>query len=99
MEYEEKYKEDITQYVHIVKRFNTLTEYDIAGAYSLMKESFQVAERWSKIRYDIKKDLKRGEKAAFKERLDDMCKYLREISTTSRMIWNQARKSYERSGE
>lgn len=49
MEYEEKYKEDITQYVHIVKKFNLLTEYDIAGAYSLMKESFQVAERWSKI--------------------------------------------------
>lgn len=99
MEYEDKYKEDIEQYIQVVKRFNELTEYDISGAYHLMKQSFGVCERWSKIRYDIKKDLKRGEKAAFKERLDDMCKYLKEISTTSRMIWNQARKNYERNGE
>ncbi|MDP4146085.1 MAG: hypothetical protein Q8936_16615 [Bacillota bacterium] len=92
MNYEEMYQEDVKLYVNIKKRFEVLQETDIAGAFQLMKDAYVVAERWAKIKYDIKKDLKRGEGAAFKERLDDMCKYLKEIATTSRMIWNNGNK-------
>lgn len=96
MNYEKMYEEDIRLYVNIIKKFEIIQENDIAGAYQLMKDSYVVAERWNKIKYDIKKELKRGEEVAFKERLDDMCKYLREIATTSRMIWNNAKKDLER---
>lgn len=96
MNYENMYEEDKKQYVGIVKRFEKLQENDIAGAYALMKDAYVVAERWSKIKYDIKKGLKRGQESALKERIDEMCRYLREIATTSRQIWNNAKKELER---
>ena len=64
---------------------------DIKGAYRLMLDSLQAYNRWSKIKLDIKKDLGRGEKAALKDRLEEICKYLKEVHITSRMIWNKAK--------
>lgn len=86
-EYTKKYEEDIRQFNSVVKRFGTLKENDIDGAFSLMKDTIQFFNRWSLIKYEVKKGLKRGEGAAFKERLEDMCRYLKEVETTSRIIW------------
>jgi len=86
-EYAKKYEEDIRQFNSVVKRFGTLKENDVDGAFRLMKDTIQFFNRWSLIKYEVKKELKRGEGAAFKERLEDMCKYLKEVETTSRMIW------------
>lgn len=91
MNYEEQYKRDTEQFNSIVKRFEGLTENDIAGAFRLSKDALQVYNRWSKIKCDIKKDLGRGEKAALKERLEEMTKYLKEVSVTSRMVWRYAK--------
>ena len=76
---------------NIVKRYEEIQENDISGAFKLMLDSLQAYNRWSKIKLDIKKDLGRGEKAALKDRLEEICKYLKEAHITSRMIWNKAK--------
>lgn len=90
-DYEKMYKEESLQFSNIVNRFQIIQENDIHGAYKLMIESLQSYNRWSKIKLDIKKDLGRGEKAALKERLNEICRYLKEIHVTCRMIWKYAR--------
>ena len=91
MNYEEQYKEEVKLFNSIYNRFNNIQENDVAGAYRLMLDSFQAYNRWSKIKCDIKKELGRGEKAAIKDRLEEMCKYLKEVAVTSRMIWKSAK--------
>ena len=99
MSFEDEYKEEALQYINIVKRFATLQENDIREAYKLMIDSLQAYNRWSKIKLDIKKDLARGEKAALKDRLEEICKYLKEVHTTSRMIWNKAKDDFNNNKE
>ena len=91
MNYEEQYKQEVQIFNNIYKRFNNLKENDVVGAYRLMLDSFQAYNRWSKIKCDIKKSLGRGENAAIKDRLEEMCKYLKEVAVTSRMIWKSAK--------
>ena len=90
-ENEEQYKQEARQFNNIVKRFEMLQETDIVDAYSLMKDSLQAYNRWSKIKQDIKKDLRKGEMASLKERLEEMCKYLKEVHTVARMTWKCAK--------
>lgn len=91
MNYEEQYKQEVKLFNSISNRFEKIQENDILGAYRLMLDSLQAYNRWSKIKCDIKKDLGRGEKAAIKDRLEEICKYLKEVAVTSRMIWKYAR--------
>ena len=91
MNYEEQYKEEVKLFNSIYNRFNNIQENDVVGSYRLMIDSFQAYNRWSKIKCDIKKELGRGEKAAIKDRLEEICKYLKEVAVTSRMIWKSAR--------
>ena len=91
MNYEEQYKQEVKLFNNISNRFEKIQENDVAGAYRLMMDAFQAYNRWSKIKCDIKKDLGRGEKAAIKDRLEEMCRYLKEVSVTSRMIWKYAK--------
>lgn len=91
MNYEELYKQEIKLFNSIYNRFNSIKENDVVGAYRLMIDSFQAYNRWSKIKCDIKKDLGRGEKTAIKDRLEETCKYLKEVAVTSRMIWKSAK--------
>lgn len=91
MEYEKQYYQEALIFNNIVKRYEEIQENDISGAFKLMKDSLQAYNRWSKIKLDIKKDLGRGEKAALKDRLEEICKYLKEVHTTSRMIWSKAK--------
>ena len=95
MGYEEQYKQEATQFNNIVKRFEMLQETDIVDAYSLMKDSLQAYNRWSKIKQDIKKDLRKGEMAALKERLEEMTRYLKEVHTVSRMTWKCAKDDFK----
>ena len=94
MSYEEEYLQDAKIFNSIVNRFEKLQENDVLGAYSLSKDALQVYNRWSKIKCDIKKDLGRGEKAALKDRLEEMCKYLKEVSVTARMVWRYAKDDF-----
>lgn len=91
MEYEKIYKQEVIIFNNIVKRYSTLQENDIEAAYKLMIDALQCYNRWSKIKCDIKKDFGRGQLSATKARLEEMCRYLKEVHTTSRMIWARAK--------
>lgn len=91
MNYEEQYNQEAALFNSIVTRFENLNENDIAGAFKVTKDSLQVYNRWSKIKCDVKKELGRGEQAALKDRLEEMCKYLKEVHITSRMIWSKGK--------
>lgn len=67
-----------------------MQEHDSVTAYKLMIDALQQYNRWSKIRGDIRKDLGRGEQPQLKDRLEEMCKYLKEIHITARMVWKNA---------
>ncbi|MGL5084937.1 MAG: hypothetical protein ACRC68_04345 [Clostridium sp.] len=95
MKYEEIYSKEVKMFNDIVSRYEAIQENDIYGAYKLMKESLQSYNRWSKIKCDIRKDLGRGEGTAIKNRLEEMCKYLKEVHTTARMIWSRAKDEYK----
>ncbi|WP_027099333.1 hypothetical protein [Clostridium paraputrificum] len=99
MDYEKQYLQEVKLFNSIVTRFETLQENDIVGAFKLTKDALQVYNRWSKIKCDIKKDLGRGEKAALKDRLEEMCKYLKEVAVTSRMVWKYAREDIRNNRE
>ncbi len=87
MSYEVKYKEEVDILNAIVKRYSIIQENDIVEAFKLMKDSLQAYNRWSYIRCEYRKLLKRGEKTEEKDRLEDICRYLKEVHTNSRMIW------------
>ena len=99
MDYEKEYLQDAKLFNSIVTRFENLQENDIEGAYNLTKDAFQVYNRWSKIKCDIKKELGRGEKAALKDRLEEMCKYLKEVGVTSRMVWKYSKEDLKSNKE
>ena len=87
MSYEVKYKEEVDILNAIVKRYSIIQENDIVESFKLMKDSLQAYNRWSYIRCEYRKLLKRGEKTEEKDRLEDICRYLKEVHTNSRMIW------------
>lgn len=91
MDYQNIYNQEVKIYNEISRKFDTLTEEDIAGAYELMKESIQAYNRWSQIKYEVKKELKRGEATALKERLEEICIYLKHIHTSTKSTWLKAR--------
>jgi nicotinamide mononucleotide adenylyltransferase len=84
------YEEDTKQYNSIVQRYSNLSENDITGAFKLMKDSLLVFNRWSYIRAEYRKELKRGEKTEQKDKLEDMLRFLKEVHTDSRMLWKNA---------
>ena len=87
--------DDINLFNSIIKRFEGLQENDILSAYNLTKDSLQAYNRWSKVKHDIKKDLRRGEQPHLKDRLEEMCKYIKEVSITSRMVWKYAKEDFK----
>ena len=89
--FEEKYNQELQQFDNIYNGLETLTEEDITGAFNLAKESIQAYNRWSYIKYDIQKDLKRGQLTATKERLEEMCTYLKHVYTFTKSIWLKAK--------
>jgi hypothetical protein len=91
MSYQEIYKEDGRLFNDIVNRYKKLQENDGQEAFQLMKDSWEVFNRWSFIRADYRKGLKRGEKSEEKDRIEDICRFLKEVHTDARMIWKCAR--------
>ena len=91
MNYEKEYQEEVKILNDIYSRYDKLSEEDIAGAFQLQKDAIQAYFRWSNIKYDIKKDLKRGQATAIKERLEDICSYLKYIYTSSKSVWLKAK--------
>lgn len=90
MNYKEQYRQDVIQYNSILNRYRNLKEDDILRAFNLMKDSVMVLERWSSIKEEYKKLLKRGEKVAEKERINDMYKILQNIHDDTKAIWKDA---------
>lgn len=72
MDYEKIYIEEVKIFNDISRKYDDLLEEDIAGAFELQKESLQAYNRWSNIKYNIKKELKRGQATATKERLEEI---------------------------
>lgn len=91
MDYENIYDQEVKLFNLIVEQYNVLQESDIESAYKLMRDSLQSYNRWSKIKYDIKKCSGRGEATAIKNRLEEICRYLKEVHITSRMIWSRGK--------
>ena len=91
MDLEKVYPEEIKILNDIYSRNDNLVEEDIEGAFELQKESIQAYNRWSNIKYSIKKELKRGQATATKERLEEICIYLKHIHTVTKAIWLKAR--------
>jgi uncharacterized membrane protein len=89
------YTEDAKQFTNIIQRYNLLRENDTMSAYTLMKDSLQVFNRWSEIREEITKSLKRGEDSAVKKRLEDKLRILIEIHTDARIIFNRSKKEMD----
>lgn len=90
----EEYQEEVKLFNHIYNNFNNLNENDTNGAYKLMIMALQCYNRWSKIRCDYRKGKGRGEGAETKDRLEEMCKYLKEIHITCRMVWKNGLDDY-----
>ena len=90
MDYKQQYDKEIILYNSLLNRYRNLKEDDILGAFNLMKDSITVLNRWSVIKEDYKKLLKRGEKAAEKERINDMYKILQNIHDDVKAIWRDA---------
>lgn len=84
------YPQDILQYANILNRFKRLTETNPREAYRLSIDALVVYDRWSYIKLEIKKNLKRGEKAELKDRLKEMCDFLKEVAVISRMVWKNS---------
>lgn len=95
MNYKGQYKQDVILYNSVVNRYRNLKENDILGAYQLMKDSHILSERWSVIREEYRKLLKRGEKSEEKDRLEDMYRFLKEVHTDSRMVWKYAKEGFK----
>lgn len=89
-----RYEKEVEILNEIVRLYDIIKEDDITGAFHLMKYSLQAFNRWSVIRCEYRKGLKRGEKTEEKDRLEDICRYLKEVHTNSRMIWKYAKESY-----
>ena len=99
MDYKGLYPEDGKLFIDIGSRYKTLQETDGEGAFKLMKDSWEVFNRWSFIRAEYRKGLKRGEKSEEKDRIEDICRFLKEVHTDARMIWKSAREDLRENRE
>lgn len=90
-ELKNKYPDDVIQLGNIISRYKNLNENNISGAFHLMQDSLQSYYRWSKIRFDIKKNLKRGEKPELKDYLENILRYLIECHTDCRILYKNGR--------
>lgn len=89
------YEQDTKQFSNIIERYKLLRENDTLSAYNLMKDSLQVFNRWSEIREEVTKSLKRGESSEIKKRLEDKLRVLIEIHTDSRIIFSRSKKEMD----
>lgn len=91
------YLDDAKLYIDIRQRYDLLKETDLQDAYQLMKDSLAVYDRWSKILFDIRRnETTKTRNPAFKNRIEDMCRILREINQECRMVWNRGEDDYRR---
>ena len=89
-ELKQLYGQDLIQYSKILERFKRLSETNPREAYRLSIDALVVYDRWSYIKLELKKNLKRGEKAELKDRLKEMCDFLKEVAVISRMVWKNS---------
>lgn len=88
---EQIYADEVQQYGRIFTAYNKLTDVDQSQAFSLMKESLALRERFSELHFIERRREKfsKVKDAALKDRLEEIYKILGEIHTGSRMIWKR----------
>lgn len=87
-----RYDRDVAQFLALKADADSITDTDPATAYDIMKRSNILYERWSEILYDVRKtEAKKGSEAAFKDRVESVMKYLSNVHTYTRMIWNRGK--------
>lgn len=86
----EQYKEDIDILNQITVRFGQLQENDVQAAYYLQRDSLQEYARFSQIKYDICRDLLRGEGTAIKKHLDETTTYLYSVHVACRKVYEKS---------
>ena len=99
MNYEKEYQEEVKILNDIYKRYDNLSEEDIAGAFQLQKDAIQAYFRWSVIRCEIRSNLKRGERAEIKDLLENIVKYLDEVHRDTRVLYKLGREDLRNNRE
>jgi transcriptional regulator of heat shock response len=96
MELKYLYPEEIILLGNIIERYEKIQENQLQQAFQLSKDALQICNRFSQIKHDVKKQSSRGQDAATKERLKDICDYLDKVSTHCRMIWKYGKENIKR---
>lgn len=83
------YSAELKQYKTLLEAYQGLTDNDPAQAFNIMQDALNLAERFSEIHFDVRREEKiiKVKDAALKDRMEQIYKILREIHTGCRMIW------------
>ncbi|MDA8212182.1 MAG: hypothetical protein M0021_09935 [Clostridia bacterium] len=89
----QNYQTEVDQYLTILGTYETLTDVDQAVAFDLMQRSLALAERFSEIHFEVRKDkaLSKSDAAALKDRMWAIYRILREVHVGCRQIANRGK--------
>ncbi|MHC1683709.1 MAG: hypothetical protein AB6733_12245 [Clostridiaceae bacterium] len=88
----ENYEQDASNYINLLKEFDTLQDNEFDKAYIIHKQALAQYNRWSAILHDIRIHETRGNKSpAVKDRIEEIMRVLNNIYTSARMVWNKAK--------
>lgn len=89
---EDLYKEDVQNFLDIIKRFQSLQDTDYGTAYNLHKDALGQYERWSTIFFETRRlEVVSKKDPPWKTRIEDIMKILNNIYTSARMVWNKSK--------
>lgn len=88
--WEDRFPDDIKLLNEIIEAYGSLNDNDITGAYQLQKDSLQAYMRFSELKYNIKRELLRGEETALKERLNEITTYLYSVHVACRKVYEKS---------
>ena len=93
-DFQEILPDDCKQYNEVFKRYLDLNSENVEEAYSLMKDSLMLAQRWSEIQATARKIKDVSDKdfvvTAFKDWAYQRYRQMQLVHESSRMIWKQA---------
>lgn len=89
---EEMYQEDVNNFIDILNKFKYLQDNDYTTAYQIHKDALAQYDRWSQIRFDVRREeLCRKKNPPWKDRIEEIMRTLNNIYTSSRMVWNKGK--------
>lgn len=89
----DNYQVEVNQYLALLTNYQALTDVDHDQAFNLMQDSLILAERFSEIHFEVRKDktLNKSDSAALKDRMWAIYRVLREVHVGTRMIWSRGK--------